>query len=53
MSETREKLKEQAKITQESIEWWKQEMSGLISQSEILEAKGEEYNYYEKKWHFS
>ena len=49
MSETREKLKEQAKITQESIEWWKQEMSGLISQSEFLEAKGEDYPSYEKK----
>ena len=49
MSETREKLKEQAKITQESIEWWKQEMSALISQSEFLEAKGVDYSSYEKK----
>tara|TARA_Y100000592_G_C5434698_1_gene300150 strand:- start:1024 stop:1323 length:300 start_codon:yes stop_codon:yes gene_type:complete len=49
MSETREKLKEQAKITQESIEWWKQEMSALISQSEFLEAKGVDYPSYEKK----
>jgi predicted RNase H-like nuclease (RuvC/YqgF family) len=49
MSETREQLQEQAKNTHESIEWWKKEMSTLISHSEHWETKGEDHPFYEEK----
>ena len=49
MSETREQLQSAAKITHDSIEWWKKEMSTLITRTEHWEAQGEDHASYNKE----
>lgn len=49
MSETREQLQIEAKITHDSIEWWKKEMSALINRTEHWEAQGEDHASYDKE----
>jgi hypothetical protein len=48
-SKLRENLKEEAKICHASIEWWKKEMSALISQSDELEENPQDYPDFEDR----
>ncbi len=48
-TKAQEALREEAKICHASIEWWKKEMSALISQSDALEENPEDHPYFEER----
>ena len=48
MRETKEALEEEAKISYDSVEWWKSEMSSLIARSEEVEEQDGSPEYEEQ-----
>ena len=48
-STTRELLQEEARICHESIEWWKNEMSSLINESDEMEENPSDYPDFEER----
>ena len=48
-SKAQEALREEAKICQASIEWWKKEMSALINESDRLEENPQDYLDFEDR----